>query len=66
MCRSGNHIFSHEDLNPAQFSDNLKNKLLKSKHWSSINERFSPAGITLNFIMPFGQAGIITTRSVRN
>ena len=25
MCRSGNHIFNHEDLNPAHFSDQLKN-----------------------------------------
>ena len=23
-CRSGNHIFYHEDLNPAHFSDDLK------------------------------------------
>ena len=29
MCRSGNHIFYHEDLNPAHFSDHLKLKIMK-------------------------------------
>ena len=24
MCRSGNHIFLHKDLNPAHFPDHLK------------------------------------------
>ena len=26
MCRSGYHIFYHEDLNSANFSDHLKKK----------------------------------------
>ena len=29
MCRSGNHIFYHKDLNPANFSDHLGGKIMK-------------------------------------
>ena len=29
MCRSGNHVFHHEDLNPPHFSDHLKQNIMK-------------------------------------
>ena len=29
MCRSGYHIFYHEDLNSAHFSNHLKKKIMK-------------------------------------